>query len=255
MQFVQAKQKALSLSAAAGLASLSGMRKERRKRRQRRQLKGFWTPGRTIPILSQLADPQQESLARLRPMQRFWISEPDTQPNQVGTFGSAGYKDTIPLRENGKFCISEQDTEPNCVGSFGSAQYTIYVAILKRAREAFQSNIASSSFPWREAKQCYIGVLEIPSHFHLLLLRIRRKNPIPHAEEDPRYPDPEIQDAIQLQSEFRGRMDSSASYKHSRARDKEGWMTIGAGNGQWSLCSMPVIRNVALMNSPQKEAV
>ena len=40
--------------------------------------------------------------------------------------------DTIPLWENGKFCISEPDTDPNWVGSFGSARYTWrYVATLK----------------------------------------------------------------------------------------------------------------------------
>ena len=37
----------------------------------------------------------------------------------------------ILLRENGKFCISEPDTEPNWVGSFGSALYLRrYVATL-----------------------------------------------------------------------------------------------------------------------------
>ena len=71
------------------------------------------------------------SPAKLRPIQMYWISEQDTEPNKVGSFGSAGYKDTVPLRENGKFCISEPDTEPNCVGSFGSARYTRrYVATL-----------------------------------------------------------------------------------------------------------------------------
>ena len=38
----------------------------------------------------------------------------------------------IPLWENGKFCISEPDTEPNWVGSFGSARYSRrYVATLQ----------------------------------------------------------------------------------------------------------------------------
>ena len=59
----------------------------------------------------------------LRPIQIFWISEPDTGPNYVGSFGSDRYKDTIPLWENDKFCISEPDTDPNWVGSFGSARY------------------------------------------------------------------------------------------------------------------------------------
>ena len=49
--------------------------------------------------------------------------EPDTDPNQVGSFGSNRYKDMIPLREKGKFCISEPDTDPNQVGSFGSDRY------------------------------------------------------------------------------------------------------------------------------------
>ena len=61
---------------------------------------------------------------RLRQIQIFWISEPDTEPNKVGSLGSDQYKDTIPLWENGKFCISEPDTDPNWVGSFGSARYT-----------------------------------------------------------------------------------------------------------------------------------
>ena len=60
---------------------------------------------------------------RLLPIQIFWISEPDTEPNLVGSLGSDRYKDTIPLWENGKFCISESDTDPNWDGSFGLARY------------------------------------------------------------------------------------------------------------------------------------
>ena len=41
--------------------------------------------------------------ARLRSIQIFWISKPDTEPNKVGSFHSDRYKDTIPLWENGKF--------------------------------------------------------------------------------------------------------------------------------------------------------
>ena len=68
---------------------------------------------------------------RLLPIQRFLISKTNTESNLVGSFNSARYKDTIPLRENGKFCISEPDTEPNWVGSFGSARYSRrYVATL-----------------------------------------------------------------------------------------------------------------------------
>ena len=62
--------------------------------------------------------------ARFGPIQIFWNSEPDTEPNKVGSFGSDRYKDTIPLWEKGKFCIYEPDTDHNWVGSFGSAQYT-----------------------------------------------------------------------------------------------------------------------------------
>ena len=42
----------------------------------------------------------------------------------AGSFGSVRYKDTMPLRGNGKFCISEPDTDPNWLGSFGSPRYT-----------------------------------------------------------------------------------------------------------------------------------
>ena len=59
--------------------------------------------------------------ARLRPIQIFCISEPDTDPNWVGSFGSVRYKDTMV---NGKFCMSEPDTDILLVSSFGSARYT-----------------------------------------------------------------------------------------------------------------------------------
>ena len=38
-----------------------------------------------------------------RTIQIFWISEPDPEPNEVGSLGSDRYKDTIPLWENGKY--------------------------------------------------------------------------------------------------------------------------------------------------------
>ena len=50
---------------------------------------------------------------------KLCFSEPDTDPNRVGSLGSDRYKDTIPLWENNKLCISEPDTDPNWVGSFG----------------------------------------------------------------------------------------------------------------------------------------
>ena len=75
-------------------------------------------------IATLICFPSQHYLwARLRPIHRFWISEPDTKPNKVGSLGSDRYKDMIPLWKNGKFCISEPDTDPNWVGSFGSARY------------------------------------------------------------------------------------------------------------------------------------
>ena len=75
----------------------------------------------------------------MRPIQKIWISEPDTEPNWVGSFGSARYKDTIPLREYGKFCNSEPDTEPNWVGSFGLARYSRqYVATLFLTYQPFR---------------------------------------------------------------------------------------------------------------------
>ena len=43
----------------------------------------------------------------------FCISEPDTDPNWVGSFGFGRFKDMMPLWENGKFLISEPDTDPN----------------------------------------------------------------------------------------------------------------------------------------------
>ena len=54
----------------------------------------------------------------------IWISEPDTEPNQVGSFGSDRFKDRIPLWEKGKFFVSEPDTDPDWVCSFGSARCT-----------------------------------------------------------------------------------------------------------------------------------
>ena len=51
------------------------------------------------------------------------LNQIQNQIRLVGSLGSDRFKDTIPLWENGKFCISEPDADPNWVGSSGSARY------------------------------------------------------------------------------------------------------------------------------------